>query len=223
MLEPETSRPQPFAADQPPESPLPEATLGARPAMVESTVAEPAAMGPSAEGEPTESSPAPEIADGRDRKLAPAAVTVARIAGLIWVTVLAIPLGLFGLLAVLFSAASARSLIALGIGGTALMLLALWCFIWPRLRYRHASYRVSDLGLWIRRGVLWRSEISVLKSRVQHTDVSQGPLQRRFDIATLVLHTAGTQHAAVSLGGLPHDVALAIRDYLIEGGENDAV
>ncbi len=61
------------------------------------------------------------------------------------------------------------------------------------------------------------------RSRVQHTDVSQGPLERRFDLATLVLHTAGTQHAAVSLGGLSHKAALAIRDYLIEGGAGDAV
>ena len=68
----------------------------------------------------------------------------------------------------------------------------------------------------------WRSEISVPKSRVQHTDVSQGPLQRRFGLATLVLHTAGTQHAAVSLSGLSHEAALQIRDYLIEGGPDDA-
>ena len=75
----------------------------------------------------------------------------------------------------------------------------------------------------IRRGVVWRSEISVPRSRVQHTDVSQGPLQRRFGLATLILHTAGTHHASVSLAGLPHAAALAIRDYLIEGGAGDVV
>jgi membrane protein YdbS with pleckstrin-like domain len=58
---------------------------------------------------------------------------------------------------------------------------------------------------------------------VHHTDVSRGPLERGIGLATLIIHTAGTEAASVTLGGLPGDAALEIRDHLIEGGRDDAV
>ena len=54
-------------------------------------------------------------------------------------------------------------------------------------------------------------------------DVSEGPIERSFGLATLVIHTAGTEQAAVSLGGLARDTAFRVRDWLIGGGEDDAV
>ncbi len=164
----------------------------------------------------------PSIVDDLDKALDPDSVTVARIVTAIWMMILAIPLAAAAI-PLAFSDLGTSIWIWIGAGGVGYAALFAWSLYWPGVRYRHASYRVAESGLWIRRGVVWRSEISVPKSRVQHTDVSQGPLQRRFDLATLVLHTAGTQHAAVSLGGLSHTAALAIRDYLIEGGADDAV
>ena len=164
-----------------------------------------------------------QVADDLDKPLDPQSVTVSRIAGGFWVLVLAAPFVIFVTVYLFLSPLDAGTMVWVGAGVLFYLALASWSFFWPPLRYRHASYRVAERGLWIKRGVVFRSEISVPKSRVQHTDVSQGPLQRRFDLATLVLHTAGTQHAAVSLGGLSHTAALAIRDHLIEGGPDDAV
>jgi len=94
---------------------------------------------------------------------------------------------------------------------------------WPAIAYRHASYRVDDLGIEIRRGVYFREVTSVPRSRVQHTDVSQGPLERRFGLGTLVIHTAGTAHSEVTVAGLDHTVAGRIRDHLLPGTKGDAV
>ncbi len=166
---------------------------------------------------------AQQVADDLDKSLDPKSVTAARIVAAVWMMILAVPVVVAALIAAFLGALSGTLLLGLAAGAVALAALTALCLYWPGLAYEHASYRVAENALWIRRGVVWRSEISVPKSRVQHTDVSQGPLQRRFGLATLVLHTAGTQHAAVSLGGLSHDAALAIRDYLIEGGVDDAV
>ena len=95
--------------------------------------------------------------------------------------------------------------------------------MWPAVEYRHASYRVDANGLEIRRGVYFRAVTNVPRSRVQHTDVAQGPLQRRFGLATLIVHTAGNDSAVVELPGLTHDTALAIRDHLLPGRSDDAV
>ena len=61
------------------------------------------------------------------------------------------------------------------------------------------------------------------RSRVQHTDVSQGPLERKLGLGTLVIYTAGTDHARVALSGLDHSTALDIREHLLPGRTGDAV
>ncbi len=101
--------------------------------------------------------------------------------------------------------------------------LAFLGYTWPALHHKHLRYRVDETGVRIKRGVVWREIISIPNSRVQHTDVSQGPLQRRYDIATLTVHTAGTEGASIHLDGLRHDVALRLRDHLLPTGHHDAV
>ncbi len=95
---------------------------------------------------------------------------------------------------------------------------------WPAIVHEHMSWSLDARGLDVRRGVLWREEIAVPSSRIQHTDVKQGPLERRLGLATLVVHTAGTRHAAVAVPGLAVEDARAIRDYLGRAvDEDDAV
>ena len=101
--------------------------------------------------------------------------------------------------------------------------LAWWSYRWPAIAYRHAAYTVFDDGLEIKLGVWWRAVINVPRSRVQHIDVSQGPLERQYQLGTLVVYTAGTDHAQVNLHGLTHGTALAIRDHLLPREGDDAV
>jgi membrane protein YdbS with pleckstrin-like domain len=113
---------------------------------------------------------------------------------------------------------------ALFVAWALLVLLAAWqAWRWPPIAYRHTSYRVDDQGIEIRRGVYWRAVINVPRSRVQHIDVSQGPLERRYGLATLIIYTAGTEHAKVQLAGLEHGRALSIRELLLPSGAGDAV
>lgn len=94
---------------------------------------------------------------------------------------------------------------------------------WPGLAWRYASYRLSARALEIRRGVLFRSWIDVPRSRIQHSDVSQGPFERLHGLGTLSIYTAGTHHALVRLHGLDHSRALAIRDHLMQSDDDDVV
>ncbi len=94
---------------------------------------------------------------------------------------------------------------------------------WPEIEHRYVTYKLDELGIEIRRGVFWTSVVNVPRSRVQHTDVSQGPLERRFGLGTLRIHTAGTQNAEVDLHGLDHALALRMRDHLVLTGGSDAV
>ena len=78
-------------------------------------------------------------------------------------------------------------------------------------------------GLRIRRGVWWHVETFVPRVRIQHTDVTQGPLARHYGMATLKVHTAGTQQAEIQVEGLPHADALALRDLLLGRDGHDAL
>lgn len=102
-------------------------------------------------------------------------------------------------------------------------LLAWFTYRWPVIDYNHASYRLDELGIEIRRGVLWRTIVNIPRSRIQHTDVSQGPLERRYGLGTLVVYTAGTDYARVSLSGLHHVTALHIREHLLPTEDGGAV
>jgi membrane protein YdbS with pleckstrin-like domain len=82
----------------------------------------------------------------------------------------------------------------------------------PRRRYRRWGYCEGEDELEIQRGMLVRVRTIVPFGRVQHIDIAQGPVQRPFGLATLILHTAGTQGAEVPLPGLRHADAEAMRD-----------
>ena len=74
---------------------------------------------------------------------------------------------------------------------------------------------MDEAGLEIQRGVYWRATTNVPRSRIQHTDVSQGPLERRHGLGTLIVYTAGTQHSEVKLPGLDFTLARRIRAHLL--------
>jgi uncharacterized protein len=90
----------------------------------------------------------------------------------------------------------------------------------PKLSFRHTRWRLIETGLEIHRGVWWKHQIAVPTARVQHVDVSQGPIQRMFQLGTLTIHTAGTSNASVELAGLEHAGALALRDQLVQQKES---
>lgn len=98
--------------------------------------------------------------------------------------------------------------------------LGIYCWVWPAVSYRHTSYCLKEDCLIIRTGVFWKLETVVPKSRIQHTDITQGPLQRLYEISELVIHTAGTRHALVALSGLPQRLAPQLRNHLLDRSDH---
>ena len=82
----------------------------------------------------------------------------------------------------------------------------------PLRRYQARGYQLGADRLRVVRGLLFRKDTVVPFGRVQHIDVQQGPIERGYGLATLVLHTAGTHNASVTLPGLAHADAVAMRE-----------
>jgi membrane protein YdbS with pleckstrin-like domain len=100
---------------------------------------------------------------------------------------------------------------------------ALALVLLARARWRRARWRLDAQGLQVRRGVFWRSDVLVPRSRVQHLDLERGPIERYFGLATLVVHTAGTRLYALRQSGFEDADAVALRDALLpEADRHDA-
>jgi len=84
----------------------------------------------------------------------------------------------------------------------------------PLRRYHARGFAMSDDRLRVVRGVLFHADVVVPFSRVQHLDVTQGPIERFYGLATLTLHTAGTHNHSVALPGLEHAKATAMREQI---------
>lgn len=82
----------------------------------------------------------------------------------------------------------------------------------PNRKYGRLGYALQPNLLRVVRGWLLHVDTIVPLVRVQHIDVTRGPLDKLFGTASLVVHTAGTHNSIVTLPGLAPDRAAAIRD-----------
>ena len=136
--------------------------------------------------------------------------------GQLWVMrIHALAVGALALAAGLLGEAIVRDNVDLPPGIVTIPLLVLLLYpilVAPGRRYRAWGYAMDADELRIARGVWTRIETIVPLARVQHVDVSQGPIERTFGVCRLVLHTAGTMHSRVLLPGLARATAEALRD-----------
>ena len=105
-----------------------------------------------------------------------------------------------------------------------LLVASIWLVYWrpPRL-YRSWGYRIDERVLETRSGLLFQVRRLLPLTRLQHVDLHRGPIERAYGLATLVLHTAGTQEARITIPGLDQETAARLRDHLVEVGGDDAV
>ncbi|TVR32358.1 MAG: hypothetical protein EA388_12130 [Nitriliruptor sp.] len=147
-----------------------------------------------------------EPLDDRERKLDPRMVIVWRV---------------FGGLSLLFP------LTALSVAGYLLVSPAPWAvpataaIVWiigvtwyPGARYRAWHWRLTDIALELRYGVLVHRHEAVPYFRVQQIDISQGPFDRLLGLATLQVTTASASGSA-GLPGIPAADAPQIRMQLL--------
>lgn len=95
------------------------------------------------------------------------------------------------------------------------------------LHYRRWRFEVRTDALYIDRGVVTRVTTVAPYVRVQHVDVRRGPIERLLGLASVVVYTAGSRGADVSIPGLTPDRAddlqERLRDLAIESEGEDAV
>lgn len=92
----------------------------------------------------------------------------------------------------------------------------LWVLIVPKLRYRYWCYELREEDLYAIRGIWNRIQTIVPIRRIQHLDVAQDLIEGNYNIARLIVHTAGTRSTDVVVPGLPYEKAVHLRDTVRE-------
>ena len=99
------------------------------------------------------------------------------------------------------------------IGGGLLLLVVVTAAM---LRYARFGYRLSEDDLIVQHGVLWRVRRCVPRPRVQHVDITSGPIDRAFGLVEVHVHVAGGMGAVAAIDGLSPDAAERLKEALID-------
>lgn len=82
------------------------------------------------------------------------------------------------------------------------------------LLFRSWEYEVRTDALYLQRGVVTHVSTIVPFVRVQHIDTSRGPIERALGLSSLVVYTAGSRGADVTIPGLTPAEADDLQDRL---------
>ncbi|GAA3140260.1 membrane protein YdbS with pleckstrin-like domain [Kribbella aluminosa] len=122
------------------------------------------------------------------------------------------------------------ALLALGLtvgwlyGVLAVLVIALllgWAWILIGRNQRSWKYAEREDELLVSHGILFRELVVVPYGRMQFVDVTAGPLERAYGMATVELHTA-TPATDAKIPGLHPDEAARLRDRLSALGQSQA-
>ena len=101
-------------------------------------------------------------------------------------------------------------------------ILSLWLFLFlfslwhTYMDFQIQGFAIRERDLTYRSGVFFRSTTVIPYNRIQHAEVKQGPIERRFGLQRLEIYSAGGDGSDLYIPGLPGDRADQLRDYIIE-------
>jgi uncharacterized protein len=106
-------------------------------------------------------------------------------------------------------------------GMAVVVVFAVWRAVVTVRAVKAWGYAERDNDLLVRHGLLVHRLSIVPYARMQYVDVTAGPLERAFHLATVQLHTAAAASDA-RVPGLPAEEAARLRDRLTALGEDRA-
>ncbi len=116
--------------------------------------------------------------------------------------------------------AASNTAVGVALAAVAVVIGAVCLFV-VRRRFRAWAYQERDEDLVVSRGVMFRRQSVVPYGRMQFVDVTAGPVERVFKLATVKLHTAAAASDA-RIPGLEREEAARLRDRLAALGEAKA-
>ncbi|WP_144513659.1 PH domain-containing protein [Bacillus sp. FJAT-22090] len=80
-----------------------------------------------------------------------------------------------------------------------LLIAYLLIYLFPRVRWMRWRYEVREQEIELQHGLFVVKRTLVPMVRVQHVDTEQGPILRKYDLASITISTAATNHTIPAL------------------------
>jgi len=72
-------------------------------------------------------------------------------------------------------------------------------FVIPNMRFKRWRYEIFEQEIYIQHGIFIMSRTLVPMMRVQHVDTKQGPILKKYQLASVTISTAATTHEIPAL------------------------
>ncbi|HKK40727.1 MAG TPA: PH domain-containing protein [Cryomorphaceae bacterium] len=99
------------------------------------------------------------------------------------------------------------------VGGVLVVFIAL-TFISIPIGYRKRSYALRERDLTYKKGWIFSTMITIPFNRIQHTEISRGPIERKYELSTLKIYTAGGSTSDLSIPGLEAEEAEQLKEFV---------
>lgn len=80
--------------------------------------------------------------------------------------------------------------------------------------YKVTGYAIRQRDLVFQTGVIVRSVTTIPFKRIQHCEITEGPIQKLFKLASLKVFTAGGSGSDLSISGLQKEEAARIKEFI---------
>lgn len=82
---------------------------------------------------------------------------------------------------------------------TAIIYSYVFILLMPKLRWKRWRYEVRETEIELQQGVLFMTRTLIPMIRVQHVDTKQGPILKKYNLASVAVSTAATVHEIPAL------------------------
>lgn len=96
------------------------------------------------------------------------------------------------------------------------LLVGIWSASMVKRQWQVWRYEVTDNEVILSWGVWYQTKRFVPRDRIQHVDITSGPLARKFGLAHVHLYVAGAHGAVGGIPGLTPEEAEDLRAMLVE-------
>lgn len=100
-------------------------------------------------------------------------------------------------------------------------ILAIFFFWFRPKAFARKGYQLRERDILFRSGLWWQEETVIPFARVQHTEVTQGPLARLLGFSTLKLYTAGGSRSDLKIPALHPDTAQKLEHFVSQKADFD--
>jgi len=107
------------------------------------------------------------------------------------------------------------------IGPVAIGMIVIFRLTTLYLGFKRKKYALREKDILYQSGLFWRSNTVIPFNRIQHAEVTQGPIERLFNLSVLRIFTAGGSSSDINIPGIQPQTANDIKEFILGKTSSD--